>query len=131
MPHASRWRGSSPTLTSSLSAPGEGVAEGNTGRIRFVEGQGAAVTEQAHHRARHLFLARATCADHRLLYPEGRILENRFSAQRRRRDRRSARGSENLRRLKILHVDRLLQRHVLHLEIVQEGGHGPMDLRQG
>lgn len=57
--------------------PGEGVAECHAGSVGFVDGQGAAVSQQRHYGARHLFLAGATGADHRLLHAQGRVFEDR------------------------------------------------------
>ena len=107
------------------------MAQRHPCRVRLIQRQRAPVSQQRHYRARHLLLARAARTHHRLLHPQRCVFENRFLPQRRRRDRRTARRTEDLRRLKILHKNRLLERHVPDvLRRIQKRRHRPMNLSE-
>ena len=110
--------------------PSERVAESHSRRVGFVQGQRLAVPEQGHDRPRHLLLAGMAASGHGLLHAQGGIFKDLVSRQRGGGDGRAAGGAENLGRLEILDVDRLLQRHVARQVEAQHLGHRPVDLPQ-
>ena len=104
------------------------MAEGDAGGIGFVEGKRAAVTEEAHDSAGHLFFAGAAGADDGLFHAERRVFENRFRMQGGGGDGGSAGGTEDLGGLEILNENRLLEGDVADVLIDDEGGDGAVDL---
>ena len=106
------------------------MTHGHAGGVGLVRRQWRAVTEQRHDGALHLLLARPAHPHHRLLDAQRRIFEHRQIAQGRGRDGRAARRAENLRGLEVLDVNRLLERHVPHVEVVEKRRHRAVNFRQ-
>ena len=74
----------------------------------------------AANRAGNLLLTGAPGAGHRLLDAQRGIFEHRQTAHRGHRDRRTTRGTQNLRGLEILHVNGLLNRHMRQLVLINK-----------
>ena len=106
------------------------MAERHRRGIRLVKAPPEIMPRHARDRPRHLLLAGTARAHHRLLDPQRCILENRQPAHRRRGHRRAPRRAQNLRCLEVLHVDRLLNRHMANRMPVDQILHLVPDRRQ-
>lgn len=106
-----------------IAAPCKGVTKGDRRRIGLVEALPEVTAGQAQNRAGDLLLTRAAESDHGLFHPQRGIFKDREPAHGGSGDGRPPGGPQNLRGLEVLHVDGLLDRHMVDRVLVEEVVH--------
>ena len=96
-----------------MSAPCKGMAESDSGCIAFVETKFEIGACDILDRTGNLLFAGSPHAHYSLLNPKRSVFKYRQAAHRGSADRRTARCTENLCGLEVLHVDGLLHGHMV------------------